>query len=384
MVAPAPTTYAVITGGATSGHVVPALSIIELLVEAGHPRETLVYVGSDRGVETTLVPPTGIACVFLSVDGLQRGMSLAKIKRNLRMLPTMMRATQLATQVLVQHRPRVVVSVGGYVSAPICRAARHLKIPVVTCSYDSKPGMATKMQARYAATVAVAHMPSTLGRAQLTGAPVRAELRHLDRGASREVSRMRLGFSADAKLVVVMGGSLGSAVLNSATESLVAQMESPSLANVAILHIAGSRYMEGQQLASEIRRPDGSIMYQRIAYSSNMSDIYAAADLVVARAGASTVAEIATVGIASVLVPWKDAAENHQLTNAKSLSEPGGAVLLEESKLTDDVFVQLIGDLLGDEVMRLHIANEARKLGEVHRNCSIAAVVEKAADAVAR
>ena len=384
MVAPAPTTYAVITGGATSGHVVPALSIIELLVEAGHPRETLVYVGSDRGVETTLVPQTGIACVFLSVDGLQRGLSLAKIKRNLRMLPTMMRATQLATQVLVQHRPRVVVSVGGYVSAPICRAARHLKIPVVTCSYDSKPGMATKMQARYAATVAVAHTPSTLRRAQLTGAPVRAELRHLDRVASREASRIRLGFNADAKLVVVMGGSLGSAVLNSATESLVAQMKSTSLTNVAILHIAGSRYMEGQQLPNEIRRHDGSIMYQRIAYSSNMSDIYAAADLVVARAGASTVAEIATVGIASVLVPWKDAAENHQLTNAKSLSDHGGAVLLEESKLTDDVFVQLIGDLLGDESTRLHIAGEARKLGEVHRNCSIAAVVEKAAETVVR
>ena len=93
MVAPAPTTYAVITGGATSGHVVPALSIIELLVEAGHPRETLVYVGSDRGVETTLVPQTGIACVFLSVDGLQRGMSLTKVKRNLRMLPTMTSAS---------------------------------------------------------------------------------------------------------------------------------------------------------------------------------------------------------------------------------------------------------------------------------------------------
>ncbi|MEI7882401.1 MAG: glycosyltransferase [Actinomycetota bacterium] len=384
MVAPAPTTYAVITGGATSGHVVPALSIIELLAEAGHPRETLVYVGSDRGVETSLVPQTGIACVFLRVDGLQRGMSLARIKRNLRMLPTMMRATQLATQVLVQHRPRVVVSVGGYVSAPICRAARHLKIPVVTCSYDSKPGMATKMQARYAETVAVAHMPSTLRRAKLTGAPVRAELRHLDRGASRDASRMRLGFSADSKLVVVMGGSLGSAVLNSATESLVAQMKSTSLANVAILHIAGSRYMEGQQLASEMRRPDGSMMYQRIAYSSNMNDIYAAADLVVARAGASTVAEIATVGIASVLVPWKDAAENHQLTNAKSLSDLGGAVLLEESKLTDDVFAQLIGDLLVDEAMRLGIAREARKLGEVHRNCSIAAVVEKAAEMVMR
>ena len=384
MVAPAPTTYAVITGGATSGHVVPALAIIELLVEAGHGRETLVYVGSDRGVETTLVPQTGITCVFLGVDGLQRGLSLAKIKRNLRMLPTMMRATQLATQVLVKHRPRVVVSVGGYVSAPICRAARHLKIPVVTCSYDSKPGIATKMQARYASAVAVAQMPSTLRGAQLTGAPVRAELRSLDRSASRGASRTRLGFSADAKLVVVMGGSLGSAVLNSATVSLVAHMESLSSLNVSILHIAGSRYMEDQQLASEIKRSDGSIMYQRIAYSSDMDDVYAAADLVVARAGASTVAEIATVGIASILIPWKDAAENHQLTNAKILSDQGGAVLLEESRLNDEVFQRQIIELLTDDAKRMQISDVARKLGDVHRNCSIAQVIDAAAESVAR
>jgi undecaprenyldiphospho-muramoylpentapeptide beta-N-acetylglucosaminyltransferase len=384
MVAPAPTTYAVITGGATSGHVVPALSIIELLVEAGHPRETLVYVGSDRGVETRLVPPTGVACVFLSVDGLQRGMSLSQIKRNLRMLPTMMRATQLATQLLVQHRPRVVVSVGGYVSAPICRAARRLKIPVVTCSYDSKPGMATKMQARYATAVAVAQMPSALRRAQLTGAPVRAALRSLDCNASREASRMRLGFGSESKLIVVMGGSLGSAVLNRATESLVAQMKSPALSNIALLHIAGSRYMDGMQLAAEIKRPDGSIMYQRIAYSDSMNDVYAAADLVVARAGASTVAEIATVGIASVLIPWKDAAENHQLVNAKTLSDQGGAVLLEESQLTNEVFARQIVELLNDDALRLRIAQTARKLGDVHRNCSIAQVVDNAAGSVAR
>ena len=384
MVAPAPTTYAVITGGATSGHVVPALAIIELLVEAGHARETLVYVGSDRGIETTLVPQTGIACVFLGVDGLQRGLSIAKIRRNLRMLPTMMRATQLATQVLVQHRPQVVVSVGGYVSAPICRAARHLKIPVVTCSYDSKPGLATKMQARYASAVAVAQLPSALRRAQLTGAPVRAELRRLDRVASRKASRTRLGFSADVKLVVVMGGSLGSAVLNSATESLVAHMDSPSLSNVAVLHIAGSRYMDGQQLADVIRRVDGTTQYQRIAYSSNMNDIYAAADLVVARAGASTVAEIATVGIASVLIPWKDAAENHQLTNAKVLSDQGGAVLLEESQLNDEVFRRQIVELLTDDAKLMKISQIARKLGDVHRNCSIAQVVNEVAGSVPR
>jgi UDP-N-acetylglucosamine--N-acetylmuramyl-(pentapeptide) pyrophosphoryl-undecaprenol N-acetylglucosamine transferase len=140
--------------------------------------------------------------------------------------------------------------------------------------------------------------------------------------------------------------------------------------------------MDGVQLASEIRRADGSIMYQRIAYSNNMNDIYAAADLVVARAGASTVAEIATVGIASVLIPWKDAAENHQLTNAKILSDQGGAVLLEESQLTDEVFVRHIVELLTDDALR--ISQIAMNLGEVHRNCSIAAVIEKAAELVAR
>jgi len=223
-----------------------------------------------------------------------------------------------------------------------------------------------------------------LRRAQLTGAPVRAELRSLDRDASRETSRKHLGFSSEAKLVVVMGGSLGSAILNSATESLVAQMQSPALSNVAILHIAGSRYMDGMQLASEIRRSDGSIMYRRIAYSDGMNDVYAAADLVVGRAGASTVAEIATVGIASVLIPWKDAAENHQLTNAKILSDQGGAVLLEESRLTDEVFARQIVELLTDDAMRMRISQAARKIGEVHRNCSIALVVENAAGLVTR
>jgi UDP-N-acetylglucosamine--N-acetylmuramyl-(pentapeptide) pyrophosphoryl-undecaprenol N-acetylglucosamine transferase len=173
-------------------------------------------------------------------------------------------------------------------------------------------------------------------------------------------------------------------VLNSASESLMTQMDTPPLSNAAILHIAGLRYMDGQSLPSEIRRPDGSIMYQRIAYSNNMNDIYAAADLVVARAGASTVAEIATVGIASVLIPWKDAAENHQLTNAKSLSDQGGAVLLEESRLTDDVFTQQIIELLTDDAKRLRISLAARKIGDVHRNCSIASVIDAAAETVVR
>lgn len=389
MVAPAPTTYAVITGGATSGHVVPALAIIELLIEADHAKEHLLYVGSNRGIETTLVPPTGVACMFLSVDGFQRGLSFSKIKRNFKMLPLMMRATQKATQILVQTQPRVVVSVGGYVSAPICRAARRLRIPVVTCSYDSQPGLATKMQARYAAVVAVAQLPSALPHARLSGAPVRAELRMLDIQATRAAARERLAFSPTTKLVVAMGGSLGSIVINNATQKFVADMDEMPVSdvlasNVSVLHIAGERFMDSLSLPSVIKRPDGTVKYQRIAYSNQMRDIYGAADVVVSRSGASTVAEIATVGVASILIPWKDAAENHQLTNAKSLSDRGAAVLLEESHLTQEVFTQRVCELLQDDTLRLQMAHTARELGSAHRHCSIAALVESVALAAVR
>jgi UDP-N-acetylglucosamine--N-acetylmuramyl-(pentapeptide) pyrophosphoryl-undecaprenol N-acetylglucosamine transferase len=389
MVAPAPTTYAVITGGATSGHVVPALAIIELLIEAGHAKDCLLYVGSNRGIETTLVPPMGVACMFLSVDGFQRGLSISKLKRNFKMLSLMMRATQKATQILVQTRPRVVVSVGGYVSAPICRAARRLKIPVVTCSYDSQPGLATKMQARYSAVVAVAQLPSSLPHACLSGAPVRADLRMLDVEATRTAARERLAFSATDKLVVVMGGSLGSVVLNNATQTFVTDMDqlvflNKPISNVSVLHIAGERFMNSFSLPSVIKRPDGTVAYQRIAYSNQMRDVYAAADVVVSRSGASTVAEIATVGVAAILIPWKDAAENHQLTNAKSMTDRGGAVLLEESHLTPESFTQRVCELLADETLRLQLANSAREIGSAHRNCSIAALVDSVARADVR
>jgi hypothetical protein len=132
MVVPASTTFAVITGGGTSGHVVPAIAIAELLVDAGHSLSSLHYVGSTRGAEVNMIPPLGLAHSFLAVDGLQRGVSLSKLKRNVLMVPTMLRALGNAKSLLKQLKPQVVISVGGYASIPTCRAARSLGIPVVT------------------------------------------------------------------------------------------------------------------------------------------------------------------------------------------------------------------------------------------------------------
>jgi len=379
MVAPTSTTFAVITGGGTSGHVVPAIAIAELLVDAGHDLSSLHYVGSNRGAEVSMIPALGLTHTFLAVDGLQRGMSVSKVKRNVLMVPTMLRALGAAKALLKQLQPQVVISVGGYASIPTCRAARKLRIPVVTCSYDRRPGLATSLQSRYAAATAVAYSPSKLRNAVVTGAPVRRNLRTADVHALRNSARDSLGISASARVAVVMGGSLGSAVLNSATEHLVQSLRGTE--HTCVIHIAGERFMNSVQLPVTLHHGNGSLSYSRIAYSNDMITMYAAADVVVCRAGASTIAEVSTVGVCAVIVPWKDAAENHQLVNAKWLTDRGGAVLLEEENLSAHEFSQLVTELLRDDDRRAAIASRARELGEVHRQSSMASVIEHAAQA---
>jgi len=135
------------------------------------------------------------------------------------------------------------------------------------------------------------------------------------------------------------------------------------------------------QLPVTLHHGNGSLSYSRIAYSNDMITMYAAADVVVCRAGASTIAEVSTVGVCAVIVPWKDAAENHQLVNAKWLTDRGGAVLLEEENLSAHEFSQLVTELLRDDDRRAAIASRARELGEVHRQSSMASVIEHAAQA---
>lgn len=382
MVAPNSHTFAVITGGGTSGHVVPAIAIAELLEEGGHAMSSLHYIGSDRGIESTMMPAFGMAHTLLSVDGFQRGLSVAKIKRNVLMVPTMLRALRKSKAILQQLNPQVVISVGGYASIPACRAARSLGIPVVACSYDRMPGLATRLQSRYAHLCAIAYEPSQLRNAVLTGAPVRREVRQADLTSLRAEARRSLGIDLQARVVLVMGGSLGSAVLNRATEYLVKSLRGTE--HTCVIHIAGERFMDAVALPEVMHHENGAIAYQRIAYSHDMISLYAASDVVVCRAGASTIAEISTVGICSVIIPWKDAAENHQLINAQWLTNHQGAVLLEEGDLTQHSFAQTITELLRDDGQRIRIAQRARELGKVHRQSTIVQEIDRVAKAKRR
>jgi UDP-N-acetylglucosamine--N-acetylmuramyl-(pentapeptide) pyrophosphoryl-undecaprenol N-acetylglucosamine transferase len=208
---------------------------------------------------------------------------------------------------------------------------------------------------------------------------VRRNLRTADAHALRNSARVSLGISAGARVVVVMGGSLGSAALNTVTEHLVQNLRGTE--HTCVLHIAGDRFMNSVQLPITMHHDNGTLSYLRIAYSHDMITMYSAADVVVCRAGASTIAEVSTVGVCAVIVPWKDAAENHQLVNAKWLTDRDGAVLIEEDALTAHYFSQVLTELLRDDDRRAKIASRARELGEVHRQSSMASVIEQAAKA---
>ena len=367
-----PGTFAVVTGGGTRGHVVPALALLELLVDAGYDASQVHYVGSAAGVEATMVPAEGFGCTVLRVGGLRRSARPAAILRNLVLPFTILRAASEARALLERLRPSVVVSVGGYASVPACLAARWLGVPVVTCSYDRAPGLATRMQARSAAASAVAHLPTALPRAVPTGAPVRREIRTLDVGARRAPARSALGLPADGPVVAVVGGSLGSAVLNEVAVQLIG-------CGAAVLHLCGDRYASSVSVPETAHGADGRLIYRRIPSTESMADVYAASDLVVCRSGASTVAEVSAIGVASVQVPWRGAAGDHQLVNARTLGDAGAAAVVDDESVTRTVAE--VGRLLGDAAERGALARRARAEGALHRRPRFVEVLESAARA---
>ena len=180
------------------------------LQDAGHPATSIYYVGAQRGIETDLVPRSPYPHTFLDVVGFQRSLS----RRNLGFAPKLVKATRQALKLLRRLRPNVVVSVGGYASMPAVLAAKRLRIPVVVVSFDRRPGWASVVSSRFAAACAVAFEGSVLPRAEVTGAPVRRAIRHVDRSGGRDAARRALGIPAERFLLTVIGGSLGSGVLN--------------------------------------------------------------------------------------------------------------------------------------------------------------------------
>lgn len=365
-----PAVFAVVTGGGTSGHVLAALAIAEALVRAGHPVEAVHYIGSTRGVETRLVPPTGHPATMLDVVGLQRSWT----RRNLAVLPKLLRAVRQARRLIRELRPHVVVNVGGYASFPATFAAVLTRIPVVVVSYDRRPGLVSRLFARRAAAVAVAFAGSELPHAELTGAPVRQDVLAVDRSSDRAAARRELDLPDDRFVVAVCCGSLGAQAVNDTVTAFVRRSEHRR--DLAVYHVVGERFAEQ---ASPMRDGSDGIMYRVIGYEERMASVYAAADLMITRAGAGTIAELAVTGTPAIVVPWPDAAENHQLDNARQLSDRDAAILLEQPDLTVERVTAEIDRLKRDPAALAEISRRAREAGTASRSDALVALIQRVA-----
>jgi UDP-N-acetylglucosamine:LPS N-acetylglucosamine transferase len=375
-----PRVFAVIAGGGTAGHVIPALAVAEQLVDRGRSPRSVAFVASRRPVDAALLEPTEHPRLLLEVDGLQRSLSPRSVWRSLLAAPKLVVATALATRQLRLWRPRVVVSVGGFASEPAVRAARALRVPVVVVSYDRVPGLATRRQAKHAAAVAVAFADSALPGAKHAGAPVRASVRRVSRSTARnDGARQKAAevFGVDPRrlVVVAMGGSLGSQTINDAIERWVATNSRRD--DVAVVHLVGERYA-GAVHESQHASQQGALHYVRRASHAEMSDVWTLADVVVCRAGASTVAELVTVGAPSLVVPWADAAGDHQRRNARWLADAGAAIVVDEQRMAS-AFDTELSKLVDDAVARERLAAKAFALGGLNRSAAIASIIEAAA-----
>lgn len=337
----APTTWLVIAGGGTGGHLVPGLAVADEFVGRGIPPGAIHFLGSSRGLEARLLPPTRYPHTLLPGRGIQRRFTFA----NVGAVVGILRAVVAAIALLRRHRPAAVVGLGGYASVPGAIAAIVLRVPLVLAEQNAVPSLANRLAGRFARAAAVSFPETDLPRASVTGNPVRAEVLAVDRSADRDSARRRLGVEGDRRLIAAFGGSLGAGRINEAL--LVAAAQWRDRDDLAIRHIAGSR--DHDDLSGRMPVDDLDLLqYDLVEYEHEMATVLAAADVLVCRAGASTVAEVAVVGVPSVLVPLPGAPGDHQTANARAFETAGASVMVPDSELDGARVVEVVEHLLAD------------------------------------
>jgi undecaprenyldiphospho-muramoylpentapeptide beta-N-acetylglucosaminyltransferase len=349
MTAPA---VAIVTGGGTAGHVLPALAIAEALVAAGHERSDVHYVGSERGIEARLVPPTGFPMVLLPGRGIQRRLTPANLAAIWGLLVAAARALGLVRRL----RPSVVVAVGGYASVAVGLAAVVWRVPLVVAEQNAAPGAANRLLARFARASAVSFEGTPLPRAVVTGNPVRPEVAAVDPRRDRERSRQAFGVGEGRHLLLVFGGSLGALRINRAVLGALPAWR--DRADLSVHHVVGAR--DWEEISAAAPGDLGALEYRAVRYEDDMPAALAAADLAVCRSGSGTCFELAAVGLPAVLVPSPHVTADQQTANARRLVEAGAARMVPDAELDGARLVREVDDLLADDAGRARMASAAR------------------------
>jgi UDP-N-acetylglucosamine--N-acetylmuramyl-(pentapeptide) pyrophosphoryl-undecaprenol N-acetylglucosamine transferase len=348
----------VVTAGGTGGHVYPALAVAAQIQEI--PGSTVEFIGSINGPEGDAAGNAGLNFMGLQLTGLV-GKDPLTMLRSLWLFST---ATLRCRKYFARSRPDCVVGTGGYAAAPACVAAAWLKIPLVLHEMNLRPGLVTRILSRRAQVVAVAfertitRLPAGT-RVEVTGVPVRREIEELAIEKVREKRRAEaietFSLESGRKTLLVFGGSQGALALNKATWD--ALLEISDRTDIQVLHLVGRDGFSSEQRRSADRSLAGAgLLYRSMAYCDRMQDAYSLADLVVARAGAGTVAELMATGVPAVLVPYPHATAAHQAENARELESLGAVrVVLQEGESASRALHEALKLLDDDfELQRMH------------------------------
>ena len=333
-----------IAAAGSGGHVFPALAVADALVSGGLAKDEIIFFGGDR-MEAETVPAAGYPFVQLDVHGIRRSLSADNL-----VLPLKIRA---ATRVIADHIAAegigAMVVFGGYVSGPAGMAARRRKIPLVIHEANAVPGVANRLLAPMAESVYVAFEPATLKlkRATVIGNPLRSEFDSFDRDRLMPEARMHYGIPADSTVLGIVGGSLGAAALNEIAASIVTDPDR----DFHVLHVTGEPHFN-RVMADVGEQADWTVL----PFETEMVRLYAACDVVIARAGAMTVSELHATATPSILVPLPSG-KGYQARNADDLVKAGGGVVISQDR-SDEIIATAI-DLLSDDAKRSAMAQTA-------------------------
>lgn len=345
------------SGGGTGGHIFPALAIADALKRESASTKILFVGASDR-MEMTRVPDAGYPIKGLWISGIKRNLSFQNLLFPFKLVASLCRSYLI----LKKFKPQVVIGTGGFASGPLLYMATRLNIPSLIQEQNALPGITNRVLGKYVHRVCVAHQQAekffSKNKMVLTGNPLRAELTQslLDSKKARKL----LGLEPNKVTLLVVGGSLGARRIN---DLLAEQAERITSQNVQILWQCGKLY------EIEFSRYEKKNIHVR-AFLDDMSTAYAAADLIISRAGALAVSELCQVGKAVLFIPSPNVAENHQFKNAIAVAEKGAAIVIEEKEL-DKNFEKEIDELLTNMTLRLTLGGNIKKLAKSNATASI-------------
>ncbi len=344
-----------LSGGGTGGHIYPALALTRQLKKEIEDVEFL-YVGTENGLESKIVPENGIRFETIDIQGFTRSLTLD----NFRTVFKFLKGIQDSKKIIKEFQPDVVIGTGGYVCAPVVYAASRMDIPSIIHEQNSVPGLANKFLARFVERIAISfeaaasYFSDYKDKLVFTGNPRAQEVASVEKTPVLE----EYGLDSSKPTLLIFGGSRGAKrISDTFLES------SPVLAekNYQTLFVSGRAHYEDYQ--KEFLKKELDSRVQITPYIDNMPKVFTNVSLVVCRSGATTLAELTAMGKASILIPSPNVTDDHQTVNAQSLVENGAALLLEEDELTSESFIESIDKVMTDDDYRDSLENKAEKMG---------------------